>query len=398
MPSRIPPLAITAYTATSVLGRGRDAHLSALRARRSGLRANDFTPEPLACAIGRVDGVEDFSLPAAHAEHDSRNNRLAWLGLHADGFLDAARACIERHGANRVALVAGTSTASIGATEQAYRELDDGRFPPPLRQTTLHTPHSLAAFLETALGTRGPCLTVATACSSSAKIFAKAERLIRLGVADAAVLAGVDTLCGSVLFGFNALELVAPEACRPFDAGRRGLSLGEAAGFALLERDGAANAPRLLGYGESSDAYHMSTPHPDGLGARRAMADALARSGLSPREVDYVNLHGTATLKNDAVEAAVIADVFDAATRVSATKGWTGHTLGAAGILESVLTLLAMEHEFVPGCLNGITPDPACSDSFAFDNEARAIRVALSNSFGFGGNNCTLAFGHGRAH
>lgn len=396
MPSRIPPLVLTAYTATSALGRGREAHLSALRERRSGLRANDFTQGPLDCAIGRVDGVEDVALPAAYAEHDSRNNRLAWLGLGADGFLDAARACIERHGPGRVALVVGTSTASIGATEQAYRELDQGRFPSRLRTPMLHMPHSPGAFLEAALGTRGPCLTTATACSSSAKIFAKAERLLRLGVADAAVLAGVDTLCGSVLYGFNALELVAPEACRPFDAERRGLSLGEAAGFALLERDGDARAPRLLGYGESSDAWHMSTPHPEGLGARRALADALARAGLQPSEVDYVNLHGTATPKNDAVEAAVIADVFDASTRVSATKGWTGHTLGAAGIVESVLTLLAMEHDLVPGTLNSTTPDAACSASFAFANETREIRVALSNSFGFGGNNCTLAFGRGR--
>ncbi|MFC4820145.1 beta-ketoacyl-ACP synthase [Dokdonella ginsengisoli] len=396
MPSRIRPLAITAFTATSALGRGRAAHAAALHARRSGLRANDFTPEPLACAIGRVEGLEAAPLPAAYADHDSRNNRLAWMGLAADGFLDAVRECIERHGAGRVALVVGTSTSSIGATEQAYRELDHGRFPPHLQAANLHTPHSLGEFLEAALGTRGPCLTVATACSSSAKIFAKAERLLRLGLADAAVLAGVDTLCGSVLFGFNALELVSPEVCRPFDAARRGLSLGEAAGFALLERDGAADAPRLLGYGESSDAYHMSTPHPEGLGARRALADALARAGLAPREVDYVNLHGTATLKNDAVEAAVVADVFDASTRVSATKGWTGHTLGAAGILESALTLLAMESDLVPGCLNSTVPDPACSASFAFDNESRPIRVALSNSFGFGGNNCTLAFG--RAH
>lgn len=396
MPSRIRPLAITAFTATSALGRGRAAHAAALHARRSGLRANDFTAQPLPCAIGRVEELETSPLPAAFADHDSRNNRLAWMGLAADGFLDAVRDCIQRHGAGRVALVVGTSTSSIGATEQAYRELDQGRFPPHLQAANLHTPHSLGEFLEAALGTRGPSLTVATACSSSAKIFAKAERLLRLGLADAAVLAGVDTLCGSVLFGFNALELVSPEACRPFDAARRGLSLGEAAGFALLERDGAAGAPRLLGYGESSDAYHMSTPHPEGLGARRALADALARAGLAPRDVDYVNLHGTATRKNDAVEAAVVADVFDASTRVSATKGWTGHTLGAAGILECVLTLLAMESSLVPGCLNSTVPDPACSDSFAFDNESRPIRVALSNSFGFGGNNCTLAFG--RAH
>lgn len=393
MPSRIVPLAITASTATSALGRGRTAHAEALRRRRGGLRANDFTDTPLTCAIGRVDALEDLALPPVLSRFDCRNNRLAWLGLAQDGFLDAARAAIERHGADRVALVVGTSTASIGATEEAFRELDDGHFPPRLRDPVLHTPHSLGLFLEAALGTRGPCLTIATACSSSAKIFAQAERLIRLGLADAAILAGVDTLCGSVLFGFNALELVAPEACRPFDANRRGISVGEAAGFALLERDGAASAPRLLGYGESSDAHHMSTPHPEGLGARLALADALARAGLAPADIDYVNLHGTATVKNDEVEAALVADLFPPTTRASSTKGWTGHTLGAAGILETVLTLLAMEHDLVPGTLNSTVPDPLCGPQFAFANETRAIRVALSNSFGFGGNNCTLAFG-----
>jgi 3-oxoacyl-[acyl-carrier-protein] synthase-1 len=380
-----------------VLGRGRAAHAQALHARRGGLRANDFTHAPLTCAIGRVDGLEDLPLPDAFAAYDCRNNRLAWLGLQADGFLDRARAAIERYGAQRVALVVGTSTASIGATEEAYRDVQDGHFPLRFRNPFLHTPHSLGLFLETALGTQGPCLTVATACSSSAKVFAKAERMIRLGLIDAAIVAGVDTLCGSVLYGFNALELVAPEACRPFDAMRRGISIGEAAGFALLEREGDAAAPRLIGYGESSDAHHMSTPHPQGLGARLALADALARAQLVPADVDYVNLHGTATMKNDEVEAALIADTFPATTRASSTKGWSGHTLGAAGILEATLTLLSMEQDLVPGILNSTLPDPACGPQVAFANETRTIRIALSNSFGFGGSNCTLAFHAGRA-
>lgn len=381
----------------SALGSGRAAHARALHARQGGLRANDFTSGPLACAIGRVEGIEELTFPAAFADYDCRNNRLAWLGLQADGFLDRARAAIERHGASRVALVVGTSTASIGATEEAYRELQDGHFPQHLRNPFLHTPHSLGLFLEAVLGTRGPCLTVATACSSSAKIFAKAERMIRLGLVDAAILAGVDTLCGSVLYGFNALELVAPEPCRPFDAARRGISIGEAAGFALLERDGEAGLPRLIGYGESSDAHHMATPHPQGLGARLALADALARAGLVPADVDYINLHGTATVKNDEVEAALVAATFPSSTRASSTKGWSGHTLGAAGILEALLTLLAMEQDLVPGTLNSTTPDPQCGPQIAFANETRAIRVALSNSFGFGGNNCTLAFRAGRS-
>ncbi|MEO7324336.1 MAG: beta-ketoacyl-ACP synthase [Dokdonella sp.] len=398
MPHPIPPIAITACTATSALGRGRAAHAEALRTCRGGLRENDFTPATLTCAIGRVDDLEQLPLPAAFAGYDCRNNRLAWLGLQADGFLDLARAAIERHGASRVALVVGTSTASIGATEEAYRDLqDDGHFTARMRNPFLHTPHSLGLFLEAALGTRGPCLTVATACSSSAKIFAKAERMIRLGLVDAAILAGVDTLCGSVLYGFNALELVSPEPCRPFDAARRGISIGEAAGFALLEREGDASLPRLIGYGESSDAHHMATPHPQGLGARLALADALARAGLMPADVDYINLHGTATVKNDEVEAALIADTFPSSTRASSTKGWSGHTLGAAGILEALLTLLAMEQDLVPGTLNSTSPDPRCGPQIAFSNESRSIRVALSNSFGFGGNNCTLAFGAGRS-
>jgi 3-oxoacyl-[acyl-carrier-protein] synthase-1 len=398
VPTRIPPLPLTAYTATSTLGSGRAAHAAALRESRGGLKPNDFTRVPLACAIGRVAGIEDATLPSALAEYDCRNNRLAWLGLNADGFLDAARACIARRGADRVALVVGTSTSSIGATEEAYRALEDGRMPATLRRPVLHTPHSPGLFLGAVFGTRGPCLTVATACSSSAKIFAKAERMIRLGIVDAAILAGVDTLCESVLFGFNALELVAPEPCRPFDPARRGISIGEAAGFVLIERDGDDSAPRLVGYGESSDAHHMSTPHPEGLGARLALADALARAGLDPADVDYVNLHGTATAKNDEVEAAVIVDTFPATLRASSTKGFTGHTLGAAGILEAVITLTAMAEDLVPATLNSRASEPLCAAQLALRAEEREIRFALSNSFGFGGSNATLAFASPTRH
>jgi 3-oxoacyl-[acyl-carrier-protein] synthase-1 len=397
VPAPIPPIAITAHTAVSAMGSGLAEHLAALRARRSGLRANDFTGEPLDCAIGRVAGLESQPLPADYAQHECRNNRLAWLGLKTDGFAARARAAIEHYGASRVALLLATSTSSIGATEEAYAHLDGTRMPAGQRLTEVHTPHSLGLFLQRVLGTRGPCLTVATACSSSAKIFAKAERLIRLGVVDAAVLAGVDTLCGSVLFGFNSLELVAPEACRPFDLRRRGISIGEAAGFALLERSGPGTAPRLIGWGESSDAHHMSTPHPQGLGARLALQGALERAALRADQVDYINLHGTATPKNDEVEGAVVGEFFPARTRASSSKGWSGHTLGAAGILESVITLLALQHGLVPGTLNCEQPDPVCGAQLALANEERELRIALSNSFGFGGSNCTLAFARGGA-
>ena len=395
MPETIDPVYITAYTATSALGRGVGDHLAALREERSGLRNNDFTHVPLTCAIGRVDGLEQRALPDAFAAYECRNNRLAWLGIEADGFLDQARAAIRRYGADRVALLVATSTSSIGSTEEGYTRLDGEHFPADLLRPAVHTPHSLGLFLEHLLGTRGPCLTTATACSSSAKIFAQAERMIRLGIIDAAILAGVDSLCGSVLFGFNALELVAAEACRPFDIRRRGISIGEAAGFALIERQGAAGKPRLIGWGESSDAHHMSTPHPQGLGAQLALEGALARAGLGAEAVDYINLHGTATPKNDEVEAGVVARVFSSRTRASSSKGWTGHTLGAAGILESTVCLLAMEHGLIPGTLNCAEPDPVCGPQIALRNESADVRIALTNSFGFGGSNCTLAFARG---
>jgi len=396
VPRPISPLRVTAYTATTACGIGRDALRLALADRRTGLRRNDFGHAPLPTWIGRVDGVEDAPLPAAHAEWECRNNRLAWMGLNADGFLAAAQAAREKHGAARIALVLGTSTSSIGASEEAYARLTpEGLYPPELRRPIVHTPHSLGDDVQHALGLEGPCMTVATACSSSAKVFAQAERLIRAGMVDAAIVGGVDTLCGSVLYGFHALELVSPEPCRPFDPARRGISIGEAAGFALLERDDATPGPRLLGYGESSDAHHMSTPHPQGEGARRALDDALARGARRAADIDYINLHGTASLKNDEVEAAVVADRFPAGTRASSTKGWTGHTLGAAGIVEAVVALLAIEHGFAPGTLNAQSLDPACGPQIRLDNTSGPVRHALSFSFGFGGNNCVLLFGSG---
>lgn len=396
LPARMRPLHISAFTASSALGYGKLAHVSALHDRRCGLRPNDFTDTPLETWIGRVEGLEDRPLPAGFATWECRNNRLAWQTLQADGFLDAVAAARERHGPARVALVLGTSTSSIGASEEAYRRLTpEGLYPEDLRRPIVHTPHSLGDFLQHSLGLSGVSVTIATACSSSAKVFATAERLLAAGVADAAVVGGVDTLCGSVLFGFASLELVSPEPCRPFDVARRGISLGEAGGFALLEKSGESG-PWFLGYGESSDAHHMSSPHPEGLGARLALEDALGRAGVGPDQIDYVNLHGTASARNDDVEARLIASTFPPGTRASSTKGWTGHTLGAAGIVEAVLTLLAMEHGLAPGTLNSSRLDEACGPQIRLANEPASIHRALSQSFGFGGSNCVLAFGTDR--
>lgn len=396
MPSRIPPLNISAYTATSAVGNGKESLAAALESSRSGLRANDFGDAPLDTWIGRVEGVENVQLPGALVRWDCRNNRLAWLGLQADGFQQAVAAAREKYGAARIALILGTSTSSIGETELAYTQLDaQGQFPANQRRPDVHTPHSLTMFVQEVLCLEGPSETISTACSSSAKVFASAERLIRLGLVDAAVVGGVDTLCGSVLFGFNSLELVSNQPCRPFDAARGGISLGEAAGFALLER--GAGALELLGYGEASDAHHMSTPHPEGLGAERALNDALARAGLSADTIDYINMHGTASMKNDEVEGALVGRRFPETTHASSTKGFTGHTLGAAGIVEAVISLLAIERGLKPGTVNTTDIDPDFGPQIRLKPAHGEVRYVLSNSFGFGGNNCSLVFGKGLA-
>jgi 3-oxoacyl-[acyl-carrier-protein] synthase I len=392
---RASPLCVTAFTAVCAAGAGRRALAQALGARRSGLAPNDFSPTPLATWVGRVGGLEHAALPSEFATWECRNNRLAWMGLLQDGFRERVQAARKRYGAHRVAVVLGTSTASIGATEEGYARLQaDGQYPPDLQRPIVHSPHSLCDFVEHALKLEGPSMTIATACSSSAKVFAHAERLLRYGLADAAVVGGTDTLCGSVLFGFHSLGLLSPEPCRPFDPRRRGLSLGEAAGFALLEREG--EGPWLLGHGESSDAHHMSSPHPDGRGARLAIEQALARAGLHPQEIDYINLHGTASQMNDEIEGRVVAELFPERTFASSTKGWTGHTLGAAGIVEAVITLLALETGLAPGTLNSSVVDPACGPQVRLDNERRELWHASSHSFGFGGSNCVLLFGRTR--
>jgi 3-oxoacyl-[acyl-carrier-protein] synthase-1 len=388
------PLAITAYSVVCATGYGQQALLAALQERRGALRRNDFTAQPLPTWIGRVAGLEDGSrdLPPALAPWECRNNRLAWAGLTTDDFMTVVTDARRRYGARRIGLVMGTSTAAIDATEAFYRHLHDpASTPPHLREPELHSPHSLGHFVQRALRLQGPCFTIATACSSSAKVFCQAERLMRLDLCDAVVVGGVDSLCDSVLYGFGSLELLSADTCRPFAVDRRGLNIGEAAAFVLLERSGSDL--RLLGYGESSDAHHMSAPHPHGLGARLAVEQALARAGRRPEEIQYINLHGTATPKNDAVEAQLVAAMFPAATRASSTKGWTGHTLGAAGGLEAIITLLALRTGLIPGTLNTAELGPECGPQIQLENSQGSIRFALSNSFGFGGSNCVLLFG-----
>ncbi|HUE31209.1 MAG TPA: beta-ketoacyl synthase N-terminal-like domain-containing protein, partial [Verrucomicrobiae bacterium] len=285
------PLALTAFTATSCLGRGIAATVAALEAGRTGLAPCAFETVTLDTHVGEVQGVDDERLPAELGEFECRNNRLALLGLRQDGFAEAVRAAARRLGAGRIGLWLGTSTSGILETELAYRRRDPatGALPEAFRYRGAHNTFSVAAFVQRALGLEGPAAVISSACSSSAKVFASARRAIEAGLVDAAVVGGVDSLCLTTLYGFHSLQLVARAPCRPFDATRDGLSIGEAAAFALLEPAGssiATDTVLLLGTGESSDAWHMSAPHPEGRGAAAAMTEALAAARLTPGDID----------------------------------------------------------------------------------------------------------------
>ncbi len=394
------PLVLTASTAVSAIGRGASAHCDALLNRTSGLRPNDFDPA-VGGWIGRVPGVEAHALPPAMAGFDCRNNRLADMALRTDEFAGAvAEACAE-YGAGRIAVVLGTSTSGVNAAEDAYRRRDgDGPLPTGFDYDHTQDLFSLGSYVRTALGLRGPALVISTACASSARCFMDAAQLIRTGVCDAAVVGGADSLCRMTLHGFAALELLSPTPCRPCGADRTGISIGEAAGFALLERADArrrdgSTTPRLalLGAGATSDGYHMSSPHPEGVGAAGAMRQALRCAGLSPQDIDWINLHGTGTRANDVTEDVAVAALFGDGVPCSSTKGWTGHTLGACGILEAVIAGQCMAGGFVAGCLGIDAPDPAFRAQVATATLDRLVRTVVSNSFGFGGINCSLVLG-----
>lgn len=392
------PLALTSFTATSCIGRGVGATLATLRGQRSGLAPCAFETVTLDTCVGEVAGVDEAPLPASLREFECRNNRLALLGLGEDGFAEAVKRAASRHGRERVGVFLGTSTSGILETELAYRRRDpvSGALPAHFRYRGAHNSFSLAAFAQQALQLSGPAVVISCACSSSAKVFASARRAIEAGLIDAALVGGVDSLCLTTLYGFHSLQLVSRTPCRPFDVARDGISIGEAAAFALLERPAAsldANVVLLLGVGESSDAYHMSAPHPQGRGARAAMLQALEAAALAPGDIEYINFHGTGTPSNDEAEARAVTGVLGAQVPGSSTKGATGHTLGAAGALEAVICALALQQGVMPAGVNTTEVDPALPVHYLCDNRAACLSRVMSNSFGFGGSNCSLIFG-----
>ncbi len=390
-------LALTSFTATSAIGHGLEATLASLRAERCGLAPCRFETVALETCVGEVAGVDEVRLPGALREFDCRNNRLAWLAMRADGFTAAVEACVARYGAHRVGVFLGTSTSGILETEVAYRRRDpaNGALPEGFRYRGAHNTYSLAAFTRRALGLAGPAVVISCACSSSAKVFASGRRAIEAGLVDAAVVGGVDSLCLTTLYGFHSLQLVSRTPCRPFDIRRDGISIGEAGAFALLERAEEARGSTevlLLGTGESSDAYHMSTPPPDGRGAAAAMRRALAAAKLEPGDIGYINFHGTGTPSNDAAESIAVARVLGEDVPGSSTKGATGHTLGAAGALEAVICALALKAGLMPAGVNTVQVDPALPVSYLRESRASPLARVMSNSFGFGGSNCSLIF------
>ena len=391
------PLALSGFSLVTSLGAGQAATLAALRDGASGLRPCRFEPVTLPTYVGEVAGLDNIEISDELAGFDCRNNRLAEFALAQDGFSDAVAAARDKYGSGRIGVFLGTSTSGILQTETAYRHRDPstGALPPRFDYARTQNTYSVGDFVRTRLGLTGPAFVVSSACATTAKVLGNAARMIAAGVCDAAIAGGADSLCATTLYGFRSLNVMSEDPCRPFGADRNGISIGEAAGFVLLEKSAAApkDAVLLLGVGESSDAYHMSSPHPEGIGARLAMERALATAGLQPDDIDYVNLHGTATLVGDAAEDRAVSDLFGTATACNSTKGYTGHTLGASGVVEAIFSALSIRHGILPGSPHTRAVDPGFRCQYVLESCRTQVDRTISNSFGFGGANCSVVLG-----
>lgn len=298
---------------------------------------------------------------------------------------------------DRIGVIVGTSTSGILEGEQAVKgKVETGVFADSY-DYKMQEMFNLADFIADDIGVQGPVFTISTACSSSAKAFVTAKELILAGVIDAAIVGGVDSLCGMTVNGFSALDSTSADLCQPSSVNRDGINLGEAAALCILRKD--KGQIKLLGCGESSDAHHMSAPHPEGEGAITAMQQAIFDAKLASSDIDYINLHGTATKKNDAMEAVAVSKVFGNETPCSSVKGMIGHTLGAAGATEIGLCWLMMQDDnriYIPHCWDGVTDNdmPQLALTKVGQSSASKINNCLSNSFAFGGNNVSILIGN----
>ncbi|MEE9411465.1 MAG: beta-ketoacyl-ACP synthase [Methylococcales bacterium] len=387
------PVAITDFQCISAAGADNSALLNALFDNQSRLAPLQLFTVPFTAMVGEVTQ----SLPEIRSElkrYDCRNAQLALAALNTGSFHSSVEQSIERYGEQRVGVVIGTSTSGIYNSEAAYTYFNQhGKMPDKFRFMHRHFVHATAEFIAQELALNGPCYAISTACSSSAKTLAAAQRLINCGICDAVVVGGVDTLCRLTLYGFNSLDLIAEQHCTPMDQDRNGINIGEAAGLLLLEvtTDDNHSAPQLLAVGESCDAHHMSAPHPSGDGAELAMRAALDSAGVAADQVNYINLHATASSLNDFAEAQAVQRVFGTDTPCSGLKGLLGHTLGASGALETIVTLLALQHDFLPGTCGLKTPDSRFQINLLTEPQrASQLNYAVSNAFGFGGNNASV--------
>ncbi|WP_339896814.1 beta-ketoacyl-ACP synthase [uncultured Gilvimarinus sp.] len=381
----------------NALGAGQKAVSQALFASERALALCDWVP-------GRTTYTAPVTadlapLPPELQALDCRNARLAATAL--EQISSTVELAVQRYGAHRVAVVAGTSTSGIAEGEAAIKALmQTGELPADYHYSQQEI-GNLCALVSRLTGAAGPSYTLSTACSSSAHALGSAKRLLDAGLADAVIAGGADSLCRLTVNGFAALESVSPEPCQPFSVNRSGINIGEAAAFFLVTREPLLYDVALLGVGASSDAHHISAPDPTGAGAEAAIRAALASAGCEPYEVDYINLHGTGTPLNDAMESAVVARLFSHQPLCSSSKGQLGHTLGAAGATEAALCWLALTESCTPPHVWDNQPDPALPELYFAPRNSLLLpaspRVVLSNSFAFGGNNAAVLLGDARS-
>lgn len=393
-----PPFGIAALGLVTPLGADK---ATVARNLAAGTRAGLIPDADIIPGRSVFVGAAAGDYPATGADGVARNSHMMASALaQIRPEIDAAAA---RYGADRVAVILGTSTSGIAEGEAAFAHFrKTGAWPVGFhyRQQELG---ALATDAARELGLSGPAYTVATACSSSAKVFTTARRMLNQGLCDVAVVGGADSLCGTTLNGFGSLEALSKDHTNPFSRNRDGINIGEAAVAFLLTREAAP--VQLLGIGESSDAHHLSAPDPTGNGARAAIHAALADAGLTADDIAYVNLHGTGTTLNDAMEGLAVADIFGTQTPCSSTKGMTGHTLGAAGACEAAFLWLTLHPDFSTGMLPPHVWDNQADPAIPPLNlvgpgeklPAETQIAMLSNSFAFGGNNVALVLGRGFA-
>ena len=395
----LPPLPITACSVFSACGLGTQSLYAALLDGQHCLHPPRLFAIDFPAYCGEVASDLLPKLKPSLQEFSTRNARIALATINhpADGLRSAVAQAVDRYGAQRVGIVLGTSTSGIYETEKAYVWLKEhGQVPASFSLPSQHSWVATARFLQAELGLEGPCYVISTACSSSSKSLASAQRLIATGVCDAVLTGGVDSLCRLTMYGFKSLDIMSEQPCTPLDKDRNGISLGEGAGLLLLEKPhkNFSGCVHLLGCGESSDAHHMTAPHPEGKGAVIAMHEALAQAGITAQDIDYVNLHATGTVLNDSAEMLAMDQVFGPELHCSGTKGLTGHTLGAAGGIETIITWLSLKHGFRPGTCNLKQVDAAFHCSVNRDSETDVpVAFTMNNNFGFGGNNTSVILG-----